>query len=152
MRKNFFFSALNVLVLCVIVFFVSTSFVAYSSLVGYVLILLSFMCLVSLKLFHINISSVVPDVIFGIIDNGILAVMAFVGGEVAGVAGAVIGGVVGNAITDGIAGLFEGYWAERFTQTDKRTIVGSAVGKMAGCLLGAGVVLSAVSILGYSLN
>ncbi len=91
-----------------------------------------------------------PDVIFGIIDNGILALMAVIGGEIAGVAGAVIGGVVGNAITDGIAGLFEGYWAETVSN-DRRTVVGSAVGKMAGCLLGAGVVLVLAGFIGHSL-
>ncbi len=91
-----------------------------------------------------------PDVVFGIIDNGILALMAVIGGEIAGVAGAVIGGVVGNAITDGIAGLFEGYWAESLA-SDHRTILGSAVGKMAGCLLGAGVVLILASFLGHRL-
>lgn len=91
-----------------------------------------------------------PDVIFGVIDNGILALMAVIGGEIAGVAGAVIGGVVGNAITDGIAGLFEGYWAEKISD-DKRTIVGSAVGKMAGCLFGAGIVLVLAGFIGHSL-
>ncbi|MBU6447332.1 hypothetical protein KGQ24_00635 [Patescibacteria group bacterium] len=67
--------------------------------------------------------------------------MAIFGGRIAGVGGAVIGGVVGNAITDGIAGIFEGYWAERMVKRDHRTILGSAVGKMAGCLFGAGIVL-----------
>ena len=81
---------------------------------------------------------------FGLIDNGILAVMAVIGGEIAGVAGAIIGGVVGNAITDGIAGIFEGEIAEKLRErkiSEERTMLGSAVGKMAGCLLGAGVVL-----------
>lgn len=101
---------------------------------------LAFLCLASLKLFRIKISSIKPDIAFGVIDNGILALLAVIGGEIAGVTGAVIGGVVGNALTDGIAGLFEGYWAESFA-SDKRTILGSAVGKMAGCLFGAGAVL-----------
>ena len=150
MNKKLLASILNVFVLCVVIFSVSTFFVYQTKLIGYILIILTFVCLASLKLFKIKISSVMPDVIFGVIDNGILALMAVIGGEIAGVAGAVIGGVVGNAITDGIAGLFEGYWAETIPE-DKRTIVGSAVGKMAGCLLGAGVVLVLASFVGHSL-
>ena len=149
-RKKLVASVLNVFVLCIVIFFTSTFFVYQAKLIGYVLILLAILCLASLKLFKIKISSVMPDVIFGIIDNGILALMAVIGGEIAGVAGAVIGGVVGNAITDGIAGLFEGYWAETVSN-DRRTVVGSAVGKMAGCLLGAGVVLVLAGFIGHSL-
>jgi len=133
-------SILNVVVLCVIIFTTSVFFIYDLKLIGYVLIALAVLCLSSLRLFNIKILSTGPDIIFGVIDNGILAVMAIFGGEIAGVVGAVIGGVVGNAITDGIAGLFEGYWAESVV-SDKRTILGSAVGKMAGCLLGAGVIL-----------
>ena len=62
---------------------------------------------------RVDLVSVQPDVIFGVIDNGILAVLAVFGGELTGVGGAVIGGAVGNAVTDGIAGIFEGYWAEK---------------------------------------
>lgn len=149
-NKKLITSILNVAVLCAVIFFVSTFFVYQTKLIGYILIILTFICLASLKLFKIKISSVMPDVVFGIIDNGILALMAVIGGEIAGVAGAVIGGVVGNAITDGIAGLFEGYWAESLA-SDHRTILGSAVGKMAGCLLGAGVVLILASFLGHRL-
>ncbi len=147
MNKKLLTSIINVVVLCIVIFFVSTFFVYQSKLIGYVLVALAGICLLSLKLFNIKISSVKPDIVFGVIDNGILALMAVIGGEVAGVAGAVIGGVVGNAITDGIAGLFEGYWAEMSVSSDKRTILGSAVGKMAGCLLGAGVVLAFAGFL-----
>ena len=52
--------------------------------------------------------------------------------------------MVGNAITDGIAGIFEGYSAEKLREQsihEERTALKSAVGKMAGCLFGAGVVL-----------
>lgn len=76
--------------------------------------------------------------------------MAIIGGHVAGVAGAIIGGVVGNAITDGIAGIFEGQMAEKLRSqlvAEERTMLKSAVGKMAGCLLGAGVVLAIYGIL-----
>ena len=149
-RKKLLASVLNVLALCIVIFVVSTFFVYQIKIIGYILMLLIVPCLASLKFFKIKISSVMPDVIFGVIDNGILALMAVIGGEIAGVAGAVIGGVVGNAITDGIAGLFEGYWAETISE-DKRTVVGSAVGKMAGCLLGAGIVLVLAGFVGRNL-
>jgi len=149
-RKSLVVSVLHVFVLCIVIFTTSTFFVYQTELIGYVLILLTVLCLVSLRLFKIKISSVAPDVVFGVIDNGILALMSVIGGEIAGVAGAVIGGVVGNAITDGIAGLFEGYWAESLP-SDRRTVLGSAVGKMAGCLLGAGAVLILAGFVGHSL-
>ena len=144
--KKFWASVINVVTLCAVIFFVSTYFVYDTNIIGFIIIALAGVSLASLRLFKITIATVKPDIIFGIIDNGILAIMTVAGGEIAGVAGAVIGGVVGNAITDGIAGLFEGYWAEKSTH-DKRTVLGSAVGKMAGCLLGAGVVLIVVSLL-----
>lgn len=146
-QNNHVLSVLNILVLCTIILAVSAFFVYHSKLIGFVLIILAVISLLSLKLFHITIASVQPDIMFGIIDNGILAIMAVFGGEIAGVAGAIIGGVVGNAITDGIAGIFEGYWAEKKT-LDKRTMVGSAAGKMAGCLLGAGIVLAISGLAG----
>lgn len=136
----------NILTLCIIIFAVSFFFVYNSKLIGFVLVALGFMSLGSLKLFNVRISSTAPDMLFGVIDNGILAVMAVVGGYIAGTAGAIIGGVVGNSVTDGIAGIFEGYWAERMIE-DRRTILGSAVGKMAGCLFGAGIVLAISGLL-----
>jgi hypothetical protein len=140
-------SIANVLILCIVIAAVSANFVHDVKLIGFVLIGLAVLSLLSLSLFRISITSTQPDIAFGVIDNGILAAFAVFGGEIAGVAGAIIGGVVGNAITDGIAGIFEGYWAER-TASDKRTILGSAVGKMAGCLLGAGAVLVLSGLLG----
>jgi hypothetical protein len=136
----------NIVILCIVVFAFSFFFVYSTKLIGFILIALGLVCLGSLKLFKVKIASTGPDVIFGIIDNGILAVMAIIGGHIAGVAGAVIGGVAGNSITDGVAGIFEGYWAEKMID-DHRTILGSAVGKMAGCLFGAGIVLIASSII-----
>lgn len=144
MNKNLIIALIKVLVLCIIIFSLSAYFVYDTKIIGWVVFSLGLLCLVFLKFSKIEIKHVWPDIIFGIIDNGILAVMAIVGGKIAGVAGAIIGGVVGNAITDGIAGIFEGEMAEKLRQrhiSDKRTMLGSAVGKMAGCLLGAGIIL-----------
>jgi outer membrane lipoprotein SlyB len=102
--------------------------------------------------FRIKLKSTLPDIFFGILDNGLLAVFAIFGAHFAGVTGAIIGGVVGNAITDGIAGFFEGYSAEKLrlqNVSEKRTMLKSAVGKMAGCLLGAGIVLTIASFIKF---
>jgi len=144
MRSRGWASVTSVLTLCIVIFAVGLFFVYDTEAIGYVLVSLAALCLLSLIPFKITIRSVKPDIVFGMIDNGILAIMAVLGAEIAGVAGAVIGGVVGNAITDGIAGIFEGRSAEKLRSrkiSEKRTILSSAVGKMAGCLLGAGIVL-----------
>ena len=149
MTKHFPLSIITILGLCVVIAAVSLAFIHNNHWMGPVLVVLGFVCLLSLKPFGIQLKSTVPDIIFGLIDNGILAVMAIFGGYFGGMAGAVLGGVVGNAITDGIAGIFEGYLAEKFDGTgvpNNRTMLKSAVGKMAGCLLGAGAVLSVVSV------
>ena len=138
MKSNFISAVVNITILSVTIFAVSIYFISNNELIGVIIFGLGILCLISLIPFKISISKIWPDIIFGLIDDGILA------GKIAGVAGAVIGGVVGNAITDGIAGVFEGYAAEKMRAkniSDQRTMLGSAVGKMAGCLLGAGAVL-----------
>lgn len=144
MHKRFFLSLINVLTLSVILVAVSIYFLESAQWIGLVLIILALLCLLSLIPFKIDLKTVLPDILFGVIDNGILAVLAIFGGHFAGVTGAILGGVVGNAVTDAIAGIFEGYSAEKLRQeqvSEERTMLKSAVGKMAGCLLGAGVVL-----------
>lgn len=68
--------------------------------------------------------------------------------------GAVVGGVVGDSITDGLAGLFEGRVAEYLRKhgiEEARTPLSSSMGKMSGCLIGAGITLTiAWSILEMS--
>ena len=151
MKNKTFLSILNVIILCVVVFAVSAFFVYNESLIGFVLIGLGILCILSLIPFGVKLKSLKPDILFGLIDNGILAVMAVFGGYIAGVAGAIIGGVVGNSLTDALAGIFEGYSAEKMKEKSgegDRTILGSAVGKMAGCLFGAGIVLVVMMLLG----
>lgn len=144
MKNKKFLSILNILTLCVVIFAISAYFVSDSQMIGFVIVGLGVFCLLTLIPFKIKVKTVWPDIVFGIIDNGILAIIAIVGGEIGGILGAVVGGVVGNAITDGIAGIFEGLVAEKMkdeNKGDQRTMLGSAVGKMAGCLLAAGAVL-----------
>ncbi|KKP37795.1 MAG: hypothetical protein UR28_C0026G0001 [Candidatus Peregrinibacteria bacterium GW2011_GWF2_33_10] len=152
MRQKFILSILNILTLCVVIAAVSVFFVNDAQWIGFVLIILALLCMVSLIPFKIKLRSIQPDIFFGLIDNGILAVLAIFGGHFAGVTGAILGGVVGNAITDGIAGIFEGYSAEKLRLQlipEERTMLKSAVGKMAGCLLGAGVVLIIANLINF---
>ena len=152
MRQKLILSILNILTLCVVIGAVSVFFVNDAQWIGFILIILALLCIVSLIPFKIKLKSIQPDIIFGLIDNGILAVLAIFGGYFAGVAGAILGGVVGNAITDGIAGIFEGYSAEKLRSQsvpEERTMLKSAVGKMAGCLLGAGIVLVVANLINF---
>lgn len=153
MRKIFFLSIINILTLCTIITGVSIFFIYNARWIGFVLIVLALLCIVSLIPFKIKLKSIQPDIIFGLIDNGILTVLSIFGGHFAGVTGAIIGGVVGNSITDGIAGVFEGHHAEKLRTkqvSEERTMLKSAVGKMAGCLLGAGVVLIVANLSGIT--
>jgi hypothetical protein len=127
-------------------------FVYNEKLIGFILIGLGLLSLLSLIPFGIKVGSLKPDILFGVIDNGVLTIMAVFGGHIAGVAGAIIGGVVGNALTDALAGMFEGYSAERMRENnhkEERTIISSSIGKMAGCLFGAGIVLIIMMLLGF---
>jgi len=89
----------------------------------------------------------IPDFIFGAIDTGLLVIPALAGGFMWGVAGALAGAVIGDALTDAIAGFFEGAIAKALREKgieESREPVVTSLGKMAGCLLGSGIVLTAV--------
>lgn len=154
MNKKFIIAMIKVVTLCIVIFAISAFFISDAKIIGWVVLFLGLLCLVSLQFSKISIKNVWPDIVFGLIDNGILAILAVAGGAIAGVAGAIIGGVVGNAITDGIAGVFEGQMAEKLRESkisESRTMLGSSIGKMAGCLLGAGVVLIVANLINPSL-
>ncbi len=97
----------------------------------------------------------VPDVVFGAIDTGLLAIPAVAGAAAFGVLGAVAGGVVGDAVTDSIAGFFEGAAAEWLRSKgleSGREALTASLGKMAGCLFAGGLVLWIASLLGLNLR
>ena len=152
MRQKLILSVLNIVTLCIIIAAVSVFFVNNARWIGVVLIFLAILCVLSLIPFGIKLGSSKPDIVFGLIDNGVLAILAIFGGHFAGITGAILGGVVGNAITDGVAGIFEGYSAEKLRSqlvSEERTVLKSAVGKMAGCLFGAGMVLVIANLLNF---
>jgi len=95
----------------------------------------------------------VPDLVFGGVDTGLLTLGAVIGASGFGIVGAVVGGAVADAITDAIAGFFEGSVAEWLRSKgieESRTALGSACGKMTGCLAGSGTMLCALQGLGVS--
>jgi len=95
-----------------------------------------------------RVNAAVPDIVFGGIDTGLLAVPALLGGMQFGAIGALAGAVIGDAITDSIAGFFEGgiaRWLRSKGIEEARDPITSSLGKMAGCLLGAGIVLTVIS-------
>jgi hypothetical protein len=98
-----------------------------------------------------HLTGAIPDMAFGALDTGLLVIPALWGGIAFGVAGAIAGGVIGDALTDAVAGFFEGSIAEWLRERgieESREAVTTALGKMSGCLLGAGMVLSLALLLG----
>ena len=151
MKKNSFLkSVLTLLILSIFIVAVGTYFVSSNHLIGPVFIVLGFITTGLLKFFKVELKTVYPDIVFGAIDNGVLVFATILGGIYAGVFGAVIGGVAGNTITDGIGGLFEGRMAEKLRIKNvflERSSMSSMLGKMIGCLFGAGIGLVIVGII-----
>lgn len=126
----------------------------YETLIGPTLLALGFLSMVPLRLGGRTIKSCSADIVFGAIDTGFLGITALIGANFAGVLGAVVGGAAGDAITDGFAGLWEGKVSQYLRKhgiREARTPLSASMGKMAGCFLGIGVVLTLVwTILGIT--
>ncbi len=108
--------------------------------------------LLGLLLARRSIRGALPDMVFGSIDTGLLTLPALVGGIGFGVAGAITGGVIGDALSDAIAGFFEGSIAEWLRGKgiqESRESISTALGKMTGCLLGSGLVLTIAQFFGF---
>ena len=127
----------------VILLSASTAFIAFYAMrlgrfVSLIIFAMGFIPLMVAYFLKIDLKKILPDIIFGIIDNLILVIPAIIGAELFGAAGALTGAVVGNAISDAIAGYFEGNLSE-FLQirgiNASRTVMGASLGKMSGCLL-----------------
>lgn len=122
-------------IITAVIAFYSMRFGRYVSLVifglGLVPLLIAY-------IFKISLKKMLPDIIFGLIDNLLLIIPAIIGAQLFGAVGALAGAVVGNAISDSIAGIFEGSiseWLHVKGIDSTRTILGSSLGKMSGCLL-----------------
>lgn len=146
LNKDGLMSALfTIILLTIIILFVSYFSVNNKPIIGPILIILGVITIIPIFLFKIPFFVLKGDLLFGVIDNGILAIFALSGAELFGILGAIVGGLVGNAVTDALAGIFEGHEWQKMKQSkrkDERTALTVAVGKLAGCLFGAGIVLT----------
>ena len=156
MNKEGFISALiSVTIITIVIVSVMYFILNNNRLIGPVIIILGFIPWIPLKLSGRTIKSTGADIIFGAIDTGFLGVAALIGANFAGILGAIVGGAVGDSITDGYAGLFEGKMATYLRKhgiDEARTPLSSSMGKMSGCLIGVGIVLTiAWSLLNISI-
>jgi len=156
MKKQGSFSAsVSLLIISVIIISTVSLTIHNTRWIGPVIILLGFIPWIPLKLSGRTIKSTGADIIFGAIDTGLLGVAALIGANFAGVLGAIVGGAVGDSITDSLAGIFEGKAAQYLRKRgieEARTPLSSSMGKMSGCLLGVGLVLTiAWSFLGIKI-
>jgi hypothetical protein len=154
--KNNFIKALGIfIVFAIFIVGVSVYFLYDEIMIGPAYILLALLGILILKFTKITLKEVYPDVIFGIIDNGFLIFTTVLGGKIAGVAGAVLGGAAGNTLTDGFGGLIEGKIAQKLRHDhfeENRTAFSTMMGKVIGCLLGAGFGLIIVWLIGEIWN
>lgn len=144
-----------VLLVATVVFVVGVATLHFQLPLGPAVLVLGLLPLLTLSLARRSLSRALPDMVFGGIDTGLLAIPALLGATAFGLPGAVAGGVVGDAITDAIAGLFEGSLAEWLRARgfdESREAVTTSLGKMSGCLLGAGTVLTVALLFGVSLH
>ncbi len=153
MKKQGLIPALiSVIIISVIIVTVISFAIHNSRLIGLLIILLGFVPWIPLKISGRSIKSNGADIIFGLIDMAFLEIAALIGASFAGVLCAVVGDAVGDSITDCFAGLFEGKTAQHFKKhgiEEARIPQSSSMGKMSGCLIGVGIVLTIVwGILG----
>ncbi len=119
--------------------------------IGPILIILGFLPWLPLYLAGRGVKSALADIVFGVVNAGILGIMALLGASFADILGltdilgAVIGVAIGNTIINGIAGIFEGKAAEYLRNhkvEEERTSLSASMGKMSGCLIGIGIILT----------
>jgi hypothetical protein len=119
--------------------------------VGPIVLGISLFPLFGMVLARRSLVHALPDMVFGAMDTGLLTIPAVWGGMVFGVAGAIAGGVIGDALTDAFAGFFEGSiaeWLRGHGIEASREAVTTSLGKMTGCLIGSGLVLSLALLFG----
>jgi hypothetical protein len=124
--------------------------------IGPTLIALGLIAWIPIRISGRTIKSAGADIIFGIVDTGLLGAAALIGARYGGILGAIVGGAVGDAITDGFAGIFEGKASEFLRKhgiDEARTPMSASMGKLSGCLIGVGITLTiAWSILNLSID
>ncbi len=145
LKDNFITALISTILIGTTIIYISFLFYKTKYIIGPLLIFSGFIPWIPLKLSGRRIRETGADIVFGMIDTGILGIGALFGAKFAGVVGAILGGVVGDAITDALAGLFEGKMAVFLRNhgiNEARTPLSSSMGKMSGCLLGIGITLT----------
>jgi hypothetical protein len=144
-------TALSIIIISVLWFILDRT-----RIIGPILITLGLIAWIPIRISGRAIRSAGADIIFGIIDTGLLGIAALIGARYGGILGAVVGGAVGDAITDGFAGVFEGKVSEflrRHGIDEARTPMSASMGKLSGCLIGVGITLTmAWSILNINID
>lgn len=149
-REALYVGSISVIVAAVVIFGLR-----YQMTIGPIILGLTLLPIFGIIFSKRMFSQAIPDLIFGAIDTGMLVIPAIAGAKYFGIIGAIAGGVVGDAITDAIAGFFEGgiaRWLREHGIHESRDPITTSLGKMAGCLFGAGLVLSISTLLGISLH
>jgi hypothetical protein len=154
-KQGFLFALTSVTIISAVIVSVISFTIFKTRVIGPIIILLGMVPWIPLKISGRTIKSTGADIVFGAIDTAFLGIAALIGANFAGALGAVVGGAVGDSITDGFAGLFEGRMAEYLRKRgieEARTPLSASLGKMSGCLIGVGAVLTvAWSFLGLSI-
>jgi len=115
--------------------------------VGPVILVLGFVSLGMLKLSGRSIRSVIADIVYGVMDVGLLSWVVSIEAVFAGPVGVVFGTVIAHSLTDAVAGMAEGQIAESLRKhgiEESRTPISSGLGKMVGGLIGAGAIITIV--------
>ena len=142
--KELIQALVHVIILSIVIFAIAFFFVEQKKYIGLVLLALGMLPLISLKILGHTVKATIAEMAFGIFNTGMMVIMAIGGFEVAGILGAVVGVAVGDAITEGFAGILEGEVIEILKNKGIReevTPLHASLGKMAGCLIGSGIVL-----------
>jgi len=144
MKKEWVKAITSLIIISIVILTITIIFLENRIMFGLFFLILGIVLLLLMKLFRVKIKAVYSDLTFGFIDESLLVIASTIGGLNAGVVGAIVGGVTGNVIADGISGLFEGNMAERMKKhhiKEDRTAFATMLGKITGCLIGAGIIL-----------
>jgi len=154
-REGLWVGFASVLVVSLIAIGLLSVTIGYRIMIGPILIFLALLSLIPLKLAGRTIKSCSADIVFGSVDTFLLGIAAIIGASFAGIVGAIVGAGAGDAITDGFAGLWEGRMAQYLRKhgiEEGRTPLSASLGKMSGCFLGIGILLTLVwTIMGVKL-
>lgn len=147
---------ISVIILSIIIISALWFILERTRVIGPTLITLGLIAWIPIRISGRTIKSAGADIIFGIVDTGLLGAAALIGARYGGILGAIVGGAVGDAITDGFAGIFEGKASEFLRKhgiDEARTPMSSSMGKLSGCLIGVGITLTiAWSILNLNID